>query len=196
MPLVLAGATSGSTTLQATDTVTATLTIPSATGTLLSTGNPQSGGVIQVVTSSVTGTFGTPYFSTTTNGLVNTGLSASITPKFSTSKILIIVNACIRILGSTTDAGTGFGIARGSTNIWAGSSVQLYFAEGSTSSGDAIQTIQYLDSPATTSSTTYNFQVNRYTNNGGSTVYLNFNYSAGGGISSDISSITLMEIAA
>ena len=37
MPLVLAGATSGSTTIQATDAVTATLTLPSTTGTLLAT---------------------------------------------------------------------------------------------------------------------------------------------------------------
>jgi hypothetical protein len=34
MPLVLAGATSGSTTIQATDAVTATLTLPSTTGTI------------------------------------------------------------------------------------------------------------------------------------------------------------------
>jgi hypothetical protein len=34
MPLVIAGATSGSTTVQATDAVTATITLPSATGTL------------------------------------------------------------------------------------------------------------------------------------------------------------------
>lgn len=34
MPLVLAGATSGSTTVQATDAVTATLTLPATTGTL------------------------------------------------------------------------------------------------------------------------------------------------------------------
>jgi hypothetical protein len=160
-----------------------------------STVQASAGVVLQVVTASVTGTYGTPYFSTTTNGLVNTGLSATITPKFSTSKILVLVNACIRFVGTVTDGGTGFGIARGATNIWAGSSVQMYVGAGTASAMDAIQNIQYLDSPATTSSTTYNFQVNRYTNNNGSTVYLNFNYSAGGGIQSDISNIILMEIA-
>ena len=40
MPLVLAGATSGSTTIQATDAVTATLTLPSATTTLVGTTTP------------------------------------------------------------------------------------------------------------------------------------------------------------
>jgi hypothetical protein len=175
-----------------------TTTIDGSAGITFPSGsNPQAAPskVLQVVTASVTGTYGTPYFSTTTNGLVNTGLSASITPLFSTSKILILVNACIRVVGTTTDTGTGFGIARGATNIWAGSSVQTYVGAGSSSTMDAIQNIQYLDSPATTSSTTYTFQVNRYTNNGGSTVYLNFNYNGGGGIQSDISNIILMEIA-
>ena len=37
MPLVLAGATSGSTTIQATDAVTQTITLPNATGTVLTT---------------------------------------------------------------------------------------------------------------------------------------------------------------
>ena len=82
MPLVLNGATSGSTTIQATDAVTATLTLPSSTGTLLSTANPQSGGVIQVVNSAINTST-----STSSTSYVTSGLSASITPKFSTSKI-------------------------------------------------------------------------------------------------------------
>ena len=71
----------------------------------------------------------------------------------------------------------------------------MYAGSGSSTTLDSIQNVQYLDSPATTSATTYNFQVNRYTNNGGSTVYLNYNYNAGGGIQADISNIILMEIA-
>ena len=39
MPLVISGAVSGSTTIQATDAVTATITLPSATGTLVTTSN-------------------------------------------------------------------------------------------------------------------------------------------------------------
>ena len=42
MPLVIAGATSGSTTIQATDAVTATITLPSATGTVQLTGGAVS----------------------------------------------------------------------------------------------------------------------------------------------------------
>jgi hypothetical protein len=37
MPIVLAGSTSGSTTIQATDAVTQTITLPNATGTVLTT---------------------------------------------------------------------------------------------------------------------------------------------------------------
>ena len=43
MPLVLTGATSGSTTLQSTDAVTNTLTLPASTGTLLTTTGDGSG---------------------------------------------------------------------------------------------------------------------------------------------------------
>ena len=39
MPLVLAGASSGTTTLQATDAVTTTITLPSTTGTIMVSGN-------------------------------------------------------------------------------------------------------------------------------------------------------------
>jgi hypothetical protein len=59
MPLVIAGATSGSTTVQATDAVTATITLPSATGTVqlsgaaasfttLNVGSASGGGVLSV----------------------------------------------------------------------------------------------------------------------------------------------------
>lgn len=42
MPLTLAGATSGSTTIQATDAVTTTLTLPSTSGTILTTAASQT----------------------------------------------------------------------------------------------------------------------------------------------------------
>ena len=64
MPLVIAGATSGSTTIQATDAVTATITLPSATGTLVAAGGalgtPTSGTLTNCVglpaTTGITGT--------------------------------------------------------------------------------------------------------------------------------------------
>ena len=49
MPLVLAGATSGSATVQATDATTVTLTLPATSGTLVSTGSvPAAGSTTQV----------------------------------------------------------------------------------------------------------------------------------------------------
>jgi len=48
MPLVLSGATSGSTTLQASDTVTATATLPATTGTLALTSGFVSGSLVNI----------------------------------------------------------------------------------------------------------------------------------------------------
>ena len=61
MPLVIAGATSGSTTLQATDAVTATITLPSTTGT------------VQLANSALNGSLG----ATTPSTVVATTLTAS-----------------------------------------------------------------------------------------------------------------------
>jgi hypothetical protein len=54
MPLVLNGATSGATTIQATDAVTATITMPSATGTLATTASPTFTGTTTLTTATVT----------------------------------------------------------------------------------------------------------------------------------------------
>ena len=118
---------------------------------------------------------------------VNTGLAASITPLFSTSKILVIVSPSVFGLGAALDSGVGLGIARASTTIASTSRIAVY--ANSTGVGGQ-PCFSYLDSPATTSSTTYNFQLCAYQNNGGTTAYLNRNYQA-----TDFSTITLMEIA-
>jgi microcystin-dependent protein len=49
MPVIISGAVSGATTIQATDAVTATITLPSATGTLVTTSNTAllSAGAVQ-----------------------------------------------------------------------------------------------------------------------------------------------------
>jgi hypothetical protein len=155
-----------------------------------STVQASAGSVLQVVQTVITGTTNTPYFSTTTNGLVDTGFTASITPKFANSKILVLISPVIFITGTTTDGGCGFGIKRNSTNVYATSFIAFYAGSGNSTNAGTMPFISYLDSPATTSSTSYQFQINRYTNNGGSLVYLNRNY-----VSTDISTITLMEIA-
>ena len=145
-----------------------------------------TGSVLQVVSVAIQ-----TNFSTTTNGFVSTPITASITPSSATNKILIQISPVVFITGSTVDAGVGFGIVRGATQIYSTSYIAFYAGSGTATNAGSIPYIQYLDSPATTSSTTYTLQVTRYTNNGGTTVLINRNY-----VSNDTSVITLIEVAA
>ena len=131
-----------------------------------------AGSVIQVVQGSYAVSTGT-----TSSSYVSSGLSLSITPKFSTSKVLILFN------GSCYTSGSGTGqvsIFRGATNL---SGSATGFVEFVGTSNVMPIGMSYLDFPATTSSTTYNINFK----SAGGTVYLapdNFP-----------SYITLMEIA-
>jgi hypothetical protein len=147
-------------------------------------GNPQAApaGVIQVVNS----TYNT-YISTNSTTNVTTNLSATITPKFSTSKILVIAS----MLGVGSDTSTNcahFEIYRAGSSLtyW-----EDYIAYGLTTGGYSTS-ISYLDSPATTSSTAYTIYWRRV-GAGNGTILLN-NYQSGA--TRTVSSITLMEIAA
>ena len=102
--------------------------------------------VIQVVNNTVQ-TNGSPYFSTSSSSLVATGLSVTITPQSTTSKILILCQApCY------SSATGGYSIYRGSTNLATGTAPSV-LAEIYTSYGNLGITI--VDSPSTTSSLTY-----------------------------------------
>jgi hypothetical protein len=182
MPIQINAATSGSTTLVPTDTVTATLTLPASTGTLLSTANPQSGGVIQVVNA----TYST-YASCTSSAFVNTGLSATITPKFSTSKILVIVDQQ-GVSQTGTSNGAALRIARNGSVIKTTGDIMLYTGSTTGIRGVGIP-MQVLDSPASTSALTYITQLASWS---GATTGVQDSGTAG--IAQ--SSITLMEIAA
>jgi len=135
-----------------------------------------AGAVLQVVYA----TYSTPVSATSTTW-VDTGLSASITPSSSSSKILIIVsqNGCQK----TGDVELYLQLLRGASSI-------LYFATGFGSTNSTAKNnfgtagCTYLDSPATTSSTTYKTQLGSF----GATSTVQGN--------SAISTITLMEIAA
>jgi len=128
------------------------------------------GGIIQVVQ----GTFGGE-FTTTSTSLVDQGLTATITPKFSTSKIL--ATACFTLRAarnSTYSIGAGFALIR---TVSGGSAVSL--SAGATGTNDDNITymtdptqgnlnfgmpISYkaLDSPNTTSATVYKLQVSAF----------------------------------
>jgi hypothetical protein len=113
----------------------------------ISAGSVPVGSVIQVVNSS----YSTSVSSSSSTG-VATGLTATITPQYSTSKILITVNhtGC-----NVASAATGINIyltKNGSTNIANLGNVLGYPATGGVSFSNS-GTI--LDSPATTSAVTY-----------------------------------------
>ena len=109
-----------------------------------------TGSVIQTVsavsTSLVTTTSGYPTF-------VTTGMTVSITPQFSNSKILVLTS--IPAYCTTSANSNLLTLYRNSTNL--APTGQLCFVQiyGTGSANYSPATIMYLDSPATTSSTTY-----------------------------------------
>jgi hypothetical protein len=142
-----------------------------------------TGSVLQVVQNTYASAF-----STSSPTFVDTGLSASITPTSSSSKILVIASQP----GFTIYSGGGNAIIprllRGATEI-----LRLGQAQNATSTFTAFGiNVLYLDSPATTSSTTYKTQI-RWSENasGSNTVYLQWASDVAGN-----STMILMEIAA
>jgi hypothetical protein len=141
-----------------------------------------AGALLQVVQTATTSTA-----STTSGSYVDlTGLSVSITPSSTSNKILV---AYAINCSNDTDTGIFVEIQRGSTSIatnWA------YYGQPAnfTFSGYPI-TCVYLDSPSTTSSTTYKLRWRADV--GGQAVYLN--RSENGAQTGFMSSITVMEIA-
>jgi len=129
----------------------------------------------------------------------DTSLSASITPTSSNSKILIFINQLYNISRTANAQFGGIRLLRGSTVITnpavdAGGPYDFGGAFGSTTSFNFYGriTVIYLDSPSTTSSTTYKTQgAIYYTSNFGTS-----KYQPSGSSYNGTSYITLMEIAA
>lgn len=153
--VVIAGDTSGSVTLQAPSVAgTTTLTLPSTSGTVVTTNTMPTGSVLQVVSATTTTST-----TTTSTSYVDTNLSASITPTSSSNKILVIVTGNITVQDLGTVYGDAFtNITRGSTEITA---TRAAINFGSTTWNDYIvnNPLSYLDSPSTTSSTTYKVRI-------------------------------------
>ncbi|NDB89079.1 MAG: hypothetical protein EB164_09275 [Thaumarchaeota archaeon] len=105
-----------------------------------------SGTVLQTV-SATTAT----QVSTTSSTPVDTGLSVSITPTASTSKILLLISHAIYI-GTAGSVCTSW-LLRGSTQIG-----KAIANDDSGNNQHQTSVITYLDSPATTSTTTYKTQ--------------------------------------
>ena len=131
-----------------------------------------TGSVLQVVQ-----TLFTTSFTTSSNSLTDvTGMTLSITPKSSSSKILLI--ASMSASKSTTSYGTAFQWVRNGTAVGfgtLGTTAPNYSFAYTQYGGSNIQPVNftYLDSPATTSAITYKLQVR--VESGGGTWALNNN---------------------
>lgn len=129
-----------------------------------------TGAVLQVVSTAKTDTF-----SSSTGSFIDvTGLSVSITPSSASNKILILSDIHYGTNGNQGYA--YFKLVRASTDIYlgdaAGSRIRGF---GGGMAADAATTMQlsnvFLDSPSTTSSTTYKIQV--YNQNTLNAIYVN-----------------------
>ncbi len=115
---------------------------------------PSAGGkVLQVVSAN----YGTSV-SNSTNTFADTGLTATITPTLASSKVLVIVsqNGCNKSAGNGANR-IALRLMRGATNILTVGDYFLYNGSAQEIIGESIS-CNYLDSPATTSATTYKTQ--------------------------------------
>jgi hypothetical protein len=164
--------------------------------------NMPAGSVLQVVSTTKTDT--TSFASSNTNTFVDiTGMSVTITPTSATNKILVMYTvgvslssgvgtAHIRLYRGATSVGQGnaSGNRLGDSLIWRPNGSQYDFDIGPLSSS-------FLDSPATTSATTYKLAATLGSTYNG-TFYLNRSWSDTDNEYSGrtASTITVMEIAA
>jgi hypothetical protein len=147
---------------------------------------PAGGAVKQVVT------FTTTTNTTTTNTLVSSALTASITPTSASSKIIAIFSMPRCGWTTTSTAGASFDveyrIVRGATDInrCKVGGANIFGTNTAIKEQFMNQTITVVDSPATTSSTTYLLKLE--TNSGSCTAHTN--YAGGNGTMS----LTLIEV--
>jgi hypothetical protein len=148
--------------------------------------SPAGGGKVLQMVSATTNT------STTiaSTSLTDTTLTATITPTLSTSKILILITQHFRKSRTSAIQGAGITLFRGGTDIWSGTDQLSWhnFTGVSDIQFDDLFTVTFVDSPATTSATTYKTQGEVWsTANSGNVVFQD---------GSRVSTITLLEIGA
>jgi hypothetical protein len=129
------------------------LTADSTAATGIKWATPAAGGggkILQVVTNTYSTTFNT---SSTT--YVDTGLSTTITPTSATSRIMVMYNG-IHAVSAGAASATNIRVLRGA------SAVLTYNANGYTNTSNLFAhtiALHLIDSPATTSATTYKIQI-------------------------------------
>ena len=147
------------------------------------------GGIIQVVHATATTGVAQSY---STNSFADTGLSASITPKFSTSKILVTGSLSYYSSTGHGSAEFNFAVCDGSNNILDGTTAdtqgyrinEMYVIGGK-------HPINFLHSPNTTSAFTYKIRMNAKQANPSAALYTQINSTG-----NNISRLTLMEVSA
>ena len=177
--------TTGTLVLQTGATPTTAMTIDSSqnitTANRFAKTSMPAGSVLQVVQFTTS-----TAFSTTSGTAVSTGFSLSITPTSSTSKVLVIAYST---LGVPTSGMNGhIDLRRGTSTTIA---TDFYVTYGAAAFLNAGFTGVYLDSPATTSATTYYLYA--YRDGAAGTFYVGARYDGGSPV---VTSLTLMEIAA
>jgi hypothetical protein len=141
---------------------------------------PTNGTVLQVVTGSTS----TQAFNMTSTDM-DSGLTATITPKSTSSKVLIYAHmADCKITSATAGCGLRLRLYRGTTNIQQFATELGNFSSATQNFFDS--STMFLDSPATTSATTYKVMIASSNNSNGA---------ATNAANSGQSVITLMEIA-
>jgi hypothetical protein len=149
---------------------------------------PAGGGgkVLQVVEGVLTA-----QISTTSNSFADTGLTVSITPSSATSKVLVFATMT-SVAKWDNDSGNAivFKLLRGATDIFLGGGYNAFTGSASKNNIGSV-VLQKLDSPATTSATTYKVQWKSATSGGES--YANL---PGGESNTQVSTIIAMEIGA
>tara|TARA_Y100000114_G_C11676104_1_gene286274 strand:+ start:118 stop:618 length:501 start_codon:yes stop_codon:yes gene_type:complete len=139
-----------------------------------------TGSVIQTVYSSLSSSE-----STTSESFVNTSLAASITPTSSSNKILVMVNAAMYSNSNSIHAVAGVFRGDVSGTALGNGTYNLGSAYAGSSAVKGYVCCAILDSPSTTSATTYTIGMRR--NGSSGTAYINVN--------SESSTIVLQEIA-
>jgi len=157
------------------------------------------GKILQVVEGS-----STTEVEVTSTSLTDSGLSATITPASSSNKILVLVNQIYTIYRHDDDNNGGIVLLRGSTVIgsYMKNSSDKYWGLGMDAQGSGADRIEnrhrwnfsYLDSPSTTSATTYKTQGAVYA--GSDDEKIIFQREGGAGGTSGGSYMQLIEVAA
>ena len=120
--------------------------------------------VVQIVEGSTT-----TVVTTTSGSFVDTGLTVSITPTSASNKVLILLSQNTQMSIAQSSCGVFFEVLRDATALFTGTCDNLLAVGNSTDTNKQdTWAFQYLDSPATTSATTYKVQgAVLYTANGG-----------------------------